>query len=211
MGQATNFQINQVWEQKINKFSSLIEGLAKGNDDYYQEGILGLRRAAELKPNASDGYFVAFAKYAMFHYRDKGKSIDNGVKRPQQVILKSGEVRTYQRDMLAIFLNDPGEDFELTAYTFPPDLLAIDRVCAEKFYGSLNDEETEFIETCIELYFTNGIFRNLHAIQKLKISEHKFNRIKRDLKKKFIRTFGTDKQAERLNYVSDISPTALEI
>ena len=211
MGQAIdNTQINQVWEQKINQFSGLIEGLARGNDDCFQEGILGLRRAAELKPDAPDGYFVAFAKFAMYHYRDKGKSVDNGIIRPQKSKLKSGEVKTYQKDMLAIFL-DSGENFELTAYTFPPDLLAIDRVCADKFYGSLNDEETEFMETCIELYFTNGIFRNLHAIRKLKISEHKFNRLKRDVKKKFIRAFGTDKQVERLNYISDISPTALEM
>ena len=212
MGQSmSNNQIDQVWEQKIQQFSGLIKGMAKGNDDYFQEGILGLRRAAERKPDAPDGYFVAFAKFAMAHYRDKGKSVDNGITRPQKNKLKSGEVKTYQKDMLAIFLDDPEEGLELPAYTFPPDLLAIDRVCADKFYGSLNDEEAEFMETCIEVYFTDGIFRNLHAMRKLKISEHKFNRIKRDVKKKFIRAFGTDKQVDRLNYISDISPTALEI
>ena len=212
MGQSmSNAQIDELWAKKISQFSNLIDGLAKGNDDYFQEGILGLRRAVERNPDGPDGYFVKFAKYAMVHYRDKGKSVDNGVRRPQKNKLKSGEIKTYQKDMLAIYLNDPGESLELPAYTFPPDLLAIDRICAERFYGSLNDEESKFMDTCREVYASCGVCLIPKVIAKLKISENKYNRIRRDLKKKFIRIFGTDEQIRKLNYISSISPPALEI
>jgi len=207
----SDVRIGELWERKIKKLSKRIQILAMGDDDLYQEGILGLRKALLSNPNGKDSYLVSIARFAMLHYMDRGRSVDNGAIRPQKAKLKSGEIRTYQKDMLPVYLDDPKEQLELSAYTFPPDLLAIDRMCSDLFYSSLNDEEADFIQTCKQLYLTNGIFRNLHAMDMLKISEHKFNRIKRDVKKKFIRTFGTDEQVAKLERVGDIRPTALTI
>jgi hypothetical protein len=72
--------------------------------------------------------------------------------------------------------------------------LAIDRVCAEKFYKSLNNKERHFVKICIEVLCNH--FYNSDARSKLKISRNEYGRLKRATYEKFIKAFGTDEDAD---------------
>lgn len=75
--------IDQLWSEKIEQVSGKIKAMTKGNDDYYQEGILGIRKALLKNPQAPESHLITAAKGSILHYREKGVSIDNGTKKPQ--------------------------------------------------------------------------------------------------------------------------------
>jgi len=186
-----SIDINRLWLEKIEQVSGKIKAMTKGNDDYYQEGILGTRKALLKDPHAPESHLITAAKGSILHYREKGVSIDNGSRKAQTRKLADGTLRTYQKRMVAV------HDWEVPDYSFSPDVLAIDKICAEKFYRSLNEEETEFIRACIKSL--NGRFFHLHAMRLLGIGWRKYRRIRRATYRKFIRAFGTDEEIERLN------------
>ena len=68
--------------------------------------------------------------------------------------------------------------------------MAIDRICAERFYNSLDSKEAKFIEACMETM--SSYFYNSRARRKLKVSRNEYNRIKRSTYSKFIEAFGME-------------------
>ena len=144
--------INQLWNDKTEKLSGKVWRIARGDDDLYQEGIIGIRDGLIRDSSATDSYLLQSAKFAMSNYRNRGKSIDNGTKKSTTKRLLDGTVKTYRKNIIPIYINALVEGFELefpdTSYA--PDILAIDRICAERFYDSLDMKEAKFIDTCIE-------------------------------------------------------------
>jgi hypothetical protein len=184
--------INQLWNYKTEELSGKVWNIARGDDDLYQEGIIGIRDGLVRDPSATDSYLLQSAKFAMSNYRNRGKSIDNGTKKPTTKTLKDGTVKTYKKDTTLIYINTLMEAFELEFpdHSYPPDILAIDKVCAERFYGSLDKKEAKFINVCIET--NSNYFYNSKARSKLKISRYEYYRIKRFTYQKFVQAFGTE-------------------
>ena len=182
--------INQLWNEKIKKLEGRIRGIARGDDDLYQEGLLGVRDGLLRDPYATDAYLIQAAKYAMSNYRHRGCSIDNGANRQYTRTLADGTIKIYKKDMRPIYIDKLMEDFELEFpdYSYPPDILAIDKVCAGSFYKSLDKKEARFIDACIET--RSNYFYNTEARMKLKISKNEYYRRKRSAYRKFIQAFG---------------------
>ena len=190
--------INQLWAEKIQKLSRRVWAIANGDDDFYQEGILGIRIGLTRNPYATDAFLLSAAKWAMLHYRDKGVSVDNGIKWTYTKRLADGTARTYQKNMAPVYIDGLVSNFrtEYPDSSYSPDVLALDRVCAEKFYRSLDKEEAEFAEVCIQTL--NGHFYNAEAMRELGIGHVRYKRIRRSAYRKFIRAFGTDEEVAAL-------------
>ena len=178
--------------------SNRIRGLARGDDDLYQEGLLGVRDGLLRNPSFTDDQLVREASWAMSHYRNRGVSIDNGSRWEYTRKLSDGTVKTYKKEIIPIYLDALMEEFnlEFPDASYPPDVLAIDKVCAEKFYKSLNNKEKHFVKVCIEVLCNH--FYKSEARRKLKISHKQYSMIKQSTYEKFIRAFGTDDDIQTL-------------
>jgi len=175
--------INELWNEKIQKLSGKVRAIARGDEDLYQEGIIGIREGILRDPDATDSYLLQAAKFAMTNYKNRGKSVDNGSRHPTTRKLLDGTVKTYKKDMIPIY------DYEL-GYSHPPDILAIDRICAEKFYHALNEDEALLVAACI------------HALGGRNSGRR---RIKQSVYEKFIRAFGTDEEVSALEELEELA------
>jgi hypothetical protein len=188
--------INRLWDEKIGNrtITDMIYKIAHGNDDLYQEGIIGIREALLKNPHAPDDYLIRAASWAMSHYRNRGCSFDNGPKWLYSKRSADGTIKKYRKDTIAIYIDAVMEEFDLEFpdTSYPPDLLAIDRICAERFYKSLNNQEKHFVRICLEVLSNH--FYNSDARRKLKISRNAYNRIKRSAYCKFIEAFGMEEE-----------------
>lgn len=191
--------INRLWTEKTEKLSDKIRAIVRGDDDFYQEGLLGIREGLLRNPHATDAYLISAAKWAISHYRNRGVSIDNGPKWQYTKKLVDGTVKKYRKDTLPVYIDKLASEFELEFpdYRVAPDVLALDKICAEKFYGLLNKEEAELMDACNQTF--NGYFYNSKARRKLGLGRVTYNRIKQSAHGKFIRAFGTDEEIEILD------------
>ena len=190
--------INKLWGEKAEELSGKVKAIARGDEDFYQQGMLGIREGLLRDSGATDSYLLQAARYAMTNYRNKGKSIDNGSRHETTKKLLDGTVRTYRKDMVPVHIDRLVSDFQLefSDTSYLPDILAIDKICAEKFYNSLDRKEAEFIDAC--MMTRNGDFSDKKTMQKLGISQAEYRRIKHSAYEKFVRAFGTDSQVETL-------------
>jgi hypothetical protein len=186
--------INRLWEEKISNrtITDMVYKIARGDKDLYQEGLIGIRDALMSNPNAPDDYLIRRARWSMSHYRNKGCSIDNGSKWLYTKRMADGTTKKYRKNTLPIYIDAIMEEFDLEFpdISYPPDILAIDRICAERFYNSLDRKEAKLINACIETM--SNYFYNSYARRKLKISRNEYNRIKRSAYDKFIQAFGME-------------------
>ena len=191
--------INTLWGEKTETLSVKVKAIARGDDDFYQQGILGIREGLLRDSGATDSYLLQAARYSMTNYKNKGKSVDNGSKSTYTRKLLDGTVKSYKKDMTPIYIDRLVSDFriEFPDSSYLPDVLAIDKICAEKFYKSLDKKEAEFIDAC--MLTRNGDFSDRKTMLKLGISTPEYHRIKSSAYQKFIRAFGTDEQVERLD------------
>ena len=193
----TNNNINELWMEKIGELSTRIRRIARGDDDLYQEGLLGLREALLKDPNASDAYIIRAVRWTISHYTNRGVSVDNGSRRTHTRTLADGTVKEYRKSMIPIYIDNCISNFDLAFpdSSYPPDILALDRICAMKFYSFLNQDEAELVNACIQTYSYCGS----EAREKLGIGRVKYRRIKRGAHIKFIRAFGTDEDIQVLD------------
>lgn len=186
--------INRLWEEKINNraITDMVYKIARGDKDLYQEGLLGVRDALIKNPSAPDDHLIRHARWSMSHYRNRGCSIDNGPKWLYTKKLADGTTKKYRKNTLPIYIDAIMEEFDLEFpdISYPPDILAIDRICAERFYKSLNRKEAKLINACIETM--SNYFYNSNARRKLKISRNEYHRIKRSAYDKFVQAFGME-------------------
>jgi hypothetical protein len=184
--------VNRLWNEKTERLSNRVRGLARGDNDLYQEGILGIREGLLKNPHAPDDQLVRAARWAMSHYKNRGCSLDNGAKWLYTKRLADGKIRKYKRDAIPIYIDAVMDEFDLEFpdSSYPPDLLAIDRICAEIFYNSLDKKEAKFIDACIKTM--SNCFYNSKARRKLKISKNAYRKIKLSTYQKFINAFGIE-------------------
>ncbi len=194
--------INKLWDEKAEKLSGKIKAIARGDDDFYQEGVLGVRDGLLRDPSATDSYLLQAAKFAMNNYKNRGKSVDNGSKHGVTKKLLDGTVKTYRKDMVPVYIDKLVSEFqlELPGPSYLPDILALDKICAEKFYRSLDRKEAEFIDVC--MLTRNGNFSDRKTMGKLGVSHSEYRSIKRSAYTKFIQAFGTDEEIEILGQKS---------
>lgn len=194
--------INRLWSEKTENLSDKIRVISRGNDDFYQEGVLGVRDGLLRDLSATDSYLLQAAKFAMNNYRNRGKSVDNGSKCTYTRRLLDGTVKTYRKDIVPIYIDKLVSEFELEFpdSSYLPDILALDKICAEKFYGLLDKNEAEFIDACA--LTRNGDFSDRKTMLKLGVSTTEYHRIRRSAYTKFIRAFGTDEEIEILGQKS---------
>ncbi len=175
--------INKLWEEKAESLSSKVKRIARGNDDFYQQGLLGIRDGLLKDPYATDSYLLQAARFSMDNYKNKGKSIDNGSRHETTKKLLDGTVKTYKKDMVPVCMDNITPDFpDLRSL---PNILALDRICAERFYRSLDKKEAEFIDAVI--LTSNGDFSDKRAMRKMAVSQAEYYRIKEAAYEKFIR------------------------
>jgi hypothetical protein len=195
--------INYLWNEKAEKLSNRVRGIARGDDDLYQEGLLGVRDGLLRNPYATDDQLVREASWAMSHYKNRGCSLDNGAKWLYTKRLEDGTIQKYRRDAIPIYIDAVMEEFDLEFpdSSYSPDTLAIDRISAERFYKSLNRKEAKFIDACITTM--SNYFYNSKSRRKLKVSKNEYYRIKRSTYEKFIKAFGTDEEIDVIDYNTD--------
>jgi hypothetical protein len=113
--------------------------------------------------------------------------------------MPDGTMKTYTREAIPVYIDAVMEEFnlEFPDTSYPPDILAIDKVCAEKFYKSLNNKERHFVKVCVEVLCNH--FYKTDARRKLKISQNAFEKTRAGVYRKFIRFFGTDEEVDALS------------
>jgi hypothetical protein len=185
---AMAINIDQLWDEKTKKLSGKVWNIARGDEDLYQEGMIGIHDGLVRDPHATDSYLLQSAKFAMGNYKNKGKSLDNGTKKPTTKKLKDGSVKTYSKVTFPIYIDAVMKEFglEFPDYSYPPDILAIDKICAETFYNSLDKKEAKFI-ACIKTM--GNYFYNPSARRTLKISKNEYYRRRQSAYQKFIEAF----------------------
>jgi len=190
--------ITMLWHQKITELSNKVMRLARGNPDDYQNGILGIHDALTKDPYATNSFILQGAKFAIRNARSRGCSIDNGYTYPTTKTLSDGTVRTYKKEMRPVFIDHLMGDFnmEYPESSYPPDTLAIDKLCAWKFYGLLNRDESQFVDASI--HCLGGRHPDYNARKEMGIERPKYDRLRRSTRRKFIRGFGTDEDLDRL-------------
>ena len=188
--------INKLWTEKAEKLSDRVKAIARGDDDFYQEGIVGIRAGLLRDPYATDSYLLQAARFAMNNYRNRERSVDNGSRHPTTKKLLDGTVKTYRKDMIPVYIDKLVSNFQLEFpdSSYLPDILALDKICAERFYGSLDKKEAEFIDAC--MLTRNGDFSDRKTMKELGMDRAKYNAIKRSAYGKFIYAFGADEDVE---------------
>ena len=162
----------------------MINRIARMDEDMYQEGIIGIRDGLVRDLDATDSYLLQAARFAMQNYRNRGRSCDNGSRHPVTKRLLDGTMKTYQKNMRPI----PWDNLELE-YHSPPDELALDRICAARFYGGLDQDEAEFVEAsvlCLE-----GRHSEFRARRKMAVDRTRYDSLKQSTHDKFRSIFGT--------------------
>jgi len=194
-----NIDIEELWAEKIEDLSDMVMRIARGDEDDYQVGILGIREGLLRDPDATDSYLLQASRYAMTNFKNRGKSVDNGSKHSVTKRLLDGTVKTYRKNVVLIYMDRLISEFgiEFPDHSYAPDILALDRIGAENFYGSLDEEEAEFISAC--MVNRHGDFSPRKTIQNLGISAAEYHRIMRASYHKFVRAFGTDEDIETLD------------
>ena len=192
--------INRLWEEKINNraITDMVYKISRGDWDLYQEGLLGIRYGLTRNPDLTDDQLIREARWMMMKSRQRGVSLDNGFKGQYRKTMPDGTMKTFAREAIPIYIDALMEEFnlEFPDINYPPDILAIDKVCAEKFYKSLNNQERHFVKICIEVLCNH--FYMTDAIRKLHYGKKRFFRIQARVYKKFIRFFGTDEEITAL-------------
>ncbi len=194
--------INKLWAEKTETLSGKVKAIARGDDDFYQQGILGIREGLLRDAGATDPYLLQAARYSMTNYRNRGKSVDNGSKHTYTRKLLDGTVRKYRKSMAPVYIDEfvSGFRLEFPDSSYLPDVLALDRICAEKFYESLDANEAGFIDAC--MFTRNGHFSHRKTMEKLGINHAQYHRVKQSAYEKFVRAFGADEQVETLDGVA---------
>ena len=190
--------INELWIAKIRQFSAKIRQIVKSDDDAYQEGLLGLREGLLRNPNGTDSFLLSAIKWRISHYRNSGVSIDNGPRWTYRKKLADGTVKEYGRDVTLVYIDEPDSDFDYPDYSCRPDMLAVDRICARKFYGLLDRREAMLVDACIQTY--DRYFYDSKARRVLGVGQKTYNSIKHSAHAKFIRAFGDDEELEILDH-----------
>jgi len=192
--------INRLWEEKISNraITDMVYKISRGDKDLYQEGLLGIRYGLTRNPHLTDDQLIREARWMMLKFKQRGVSLDNGFKGQYRKTMPDGTMKTFTREAIPIYIDAVMEEFnlEFPDTSYPPDILAIDKVCAEKFYKSLNNKERHFVKVCVEV-LCNHFYRT-DAIRKLKISKNAFEKTRAGVYKKFIRFFGTDEEVNAL-------------
>lgn len=182
--------------EKVNNrtITDMVYKIARGDKDLYQEGLLGVRDALIKNPDAPDDHLIRHARWAMSHYKNRGCSIDNGPRWEYTRKLSDGTIKKYKKEIIPVYIDAVMDEFDLEFpdSSYSPDILAMDRVSAERFYKSLDKKEAKFIDACVKTM--SNYFYNSDARRKLKISRNEYNRIKRTVYEKFIKAFGTDEE-----------------
>ncbi|MFC1713563.1 hypothetical protein ACFL6S_07845 [Candidatus Poribacteria bacterium] len=188
--------INKLWNEKTEKLSGKVKAIARGDEDLYQEGVIGIRAGLLRDVYATDSYLLQAARYAMNNYQNKGKSVDNGSSYETTKTLLDGTVKRYQKNMIPVYIDKLVSDFQLEFpdSSYLPDILALDKICAERFYGSLDKKEAEFIDAC--MLTRNGDFSDRKTMKELGMDRAKYNAIKRSAYGKFIYAFAADEDVE---------------
>jgi len=116
--------INRLWDEKIRLISKQVRDIARGNDDLYQEGILGVREGLLRNPYAPDDHLIRAARWAMSHYKNRGCSLDNGPKWQYSKTLADGTIKQYRKDTIPIYIDAVMEEFDLEFpdSSYPPDM-----------------------------------------------------------------------------------------
>jgi len=194
------YDINYLWEEKISNRSitDMVYKIARGDKDLYQEGLLGIRAGLITNPYATDDQLIRRARWEMSHYKHRGVSLDTGTNGQYSKTLADGTKRTYTRENIPIYIDAVMEEFnlEFPDTSYPPDILAMDKISAEKFYKSLNNKEKHFVKICIEVLCNH--FYDSDARRRLKISRNEYNRIRQSTYRKFIKAFGTDEEIDAI-------------
>ena len=188
--------INQLWEEKISNraITDMVYKIARGDKDLYQEGLLGIRYGLSRNPRFTDDQLIREARWYMGKFKKRGVSLDNGPNGQYRKTMPDGTMKTYIRRSIPVYIDAVMDEFDLEFpdYSYPPDILAMDRICAERFYESLNRKETRFINACVKT-MTN-CFYNSRARRMLRMSENEYKRIKQSVHEKFIQAFGIDSE-----------------
>jgi len=189
-----NVDIDKLWNTKIMQFSAKIRQIVRSDDDAYQEAVLGLREGLMRNPNGTYSYFLSAIKWRISHYRNSGKSIDNGPRWTYRRKLADGTIKEYRKNTIPVNV----DDLELPDYSCPPDMLAVDRICSKNFHDMLNQDEAVVIDACIQTY--GRYFYDSKARRMLGMGRVTYGRIKHSAHAKFIRAFGTDEEVEILDH-----------
>lgn len=189
--------ITEQWTVKVNTLSPMVKRIARGDEDLYQEGILGIRDGLLRDPQATDSYLLHGARFAMSNYRNRGKSIDNGSRHATTKKLLDGTVKTYRKDMVPVYIDKLLSNFqiEFPDSSYAPEILALDKICAERFYGLLDKVESEFVTTSIQCL--DGRNYDSMTMKKLDADRLEYDKLRCSTHQKFILSFGTDEEIEQ--------------
>jgi len=126
----THQELNRLCEERINSLAPYIRTMP--DDDMAQEARIGIFKALNKDPHANNTYVKQRAQWQMSSSRRRGRSVDNGF---------------WKRDQIKVFHYDHSNEDGIFSSIFknkmriPLDELDIDKIGMERFYSMLTELE----------------------------------------------------------------------
>jgi hypothetical protein len=126
----THQELNRLCEERINSLAPYIRTMP--DEDMAQEARIGIFKALNKDPHANNTYLKQRAQWQMSSSRRRGRSVDNGF---------------WKRDQITVFPYDHSNEEGVFSSIFknrmriPLDELVIDKIGMERLYAMLTELE----------------------------------------------------------------------
>lgn len=129
--------LNHLYTERLPEIESTIRAKANGNDDLKQEGLIGAYQALQNNPCGTRSYLLNKAKWQMVSSLRKGRSVDNGFHKRDQLNVIHYDGLPYDDGIFKAAVSNNGKA--------PVDEQAIFRVDLERFLDSLSRNEYLYV------------------------------------------------------------------
>jgi hypothetical protein len=166
-----NFQsLHHLYSERLLDIEKIIDMESNGNADLRQEGLLGAYQALETDPHGSKRFLLNKAKWDMVPSLRKGKSVDNGFYKRQNLKIICYDHLPLEDGIFAEAFSSSGKD--------PVDDHAIFRVSLERLFHRLSGKETLYIR-----YKTMDGMSDVSIRKRLRITFTQIYEIKQNIRR----------------------------
>jgi hypothetical protein len=164
----THQELNRLYEERMNHLAPYVRAMSGGNKDLGQQCAIGICQALSKDPHGNDRFLKNSAKWEMLNYLHRGRSVDNGFYKRENVI-SLHDNPLYDNGVLDMFI------FK-NKTSMPLDEMIIDKIHTERFFSMLTQLEKSFVNYRLEGWSNSWI------MEKLRISYSKLRNIKRKIR-----------------------------
>jgi len=188
--------LNDKWVYWMGTLEHTIRWYAWGDEDLTQVGIINLRKTLCEDIDAPPNHLLHRAKLAIWMAASYGRSVDSPKTDKVNERCRKGGITLIHTDGFYRPYDNP---LVADRFSYPPDVLAIDKVAYEDFRASLTDEEAVLLDLMIEAQNDGkkgtGRYKK-EFIEMTGSTYSNYEAVTMSLKQQFYHHYGTEEQQE---------------